>query len=197
MKSIEVKGTLRADLGKKGSREIRKTDAVPAVIYGSQKDAEGKTIVTHFTVTNDQLRNLVYSPEIFLVDLTIDNTKCSAILKDIQFHPVTDRILHVDFYEVNPEQPIIMEVPVALNGLAEGVKAGGKLQLTLRKLKVRALASLIPEKLDINVAALGLGKTIQVGELSFENLEIVTAKEAVICGVRLTRAARGAMQKSN
>lgn len=197
MKSIEVKGTLRADLGKKGSREIRKTDAVPAVIYGSQKDAEGKTIVTHFTVTNDQLRNLVYSPEIFLVDLTIDNTKCSAILKDIQFHPVTDRILHVDFYEVNPEQPIIMEVPVALNGLAEGVKAGGKLQLTLRKLKVRALASLIPEKLDINVTALGLGKTIQVGELSFENLELVTAKEAVICGVRLTRAARGAMQKSN
>ncbi|MFA6873052.1 MAG: 50S ribosomal protein L25/general stress protein Ctc [Bacteroidaceae bacterium] len=197
MKSIEIKGTLRADLGKKGSRDIRKTDAVPAVIYGGLKDAEGKTVVTHFTVANDQLRNLVYSPEIFLIDLTIDKTKCSAILKDIQFHPVTDRILHVDFYQVNPKEPIIMEVPVALNGLAEGVKAGGKLQLTLRKLKVRALADLIPEKLNVNVTELGLGKTIQVGELSFENLEIVTAKEAVVCAVRLTRAARGAMQKSN
>ncbi len=192
MKTIEVKATLRSEIGKKGTRDIRKSDAVPAILYGDTKDAEGKTVVTHLTVTNDALRNLVYSPEIFLVNLDIDGKSCKAIMKDLQFHPVTDRILHVDFYMVNEKKPIVMEVPVSLNGLAEGVKAGGKLQLTLRKLKVKALYDQIPEKLNVSVAHLGLGKTIQVGELSFENLELLNSKEGVVCAVKLTRAARGA-----
>ncbi len=184
MKSIEIKGTLRSEFGKKGSHAIRKTDSVPCVLYG-----QGENI--HFTVTNDALRNLVYSPDIFGVNLDIEGKQVKAILKDIQFHPVKDNILHIDFYQVDETKPIAMEVPVALEGLAEGVKAGGKLTLQLRKIKVKALFNAIPEKLIINVSKLGLGKTIQVGELSFEGLELLTAKEAVVCAVKLTRVARG------
>lgn len=184
MKSIDIKGTLRSEFGKKGSRAIRKTDSVPCVIYG-----QGENV--HFTVTNDSLRNLVYSPDIFVVNLDIDGKKVKAIMQDIQFHPVKDNILHVDFFEITETKPIAMEVPVSLEGLAEGVKAGGKLTLQLRKLKVKALYNAIPEKLVINVSNLGLGKTIQVRELSFEGLELLTAKEAVVCAVKLTRVARG------
>ena len=151
----------------------------------------GKEIV-HFTVTNDELRNLVYTPHIYVVDLIIDGKKYNAIMKDIQFHPVKDNILHVDFYEIDEAKPIVMEVPIQLEGLAEGVKAGGKLALQMRKLKVKALYNEIPERLTINVSHLGLGKTIKVGELHYEGLELLNAKEAVVCAVKLTRAARGA-----
>ena len=144
------------------------------------------------TVTNEGLRNLVYTPHIYVVDLDIDGKKVNAILKDIQFHPVKDTILHVDFYQIDEAKPIVMEVPVQLEGLAEGVKAGGKLALQMRKIKVKALYNVIPEKLTVNVSHLGLGKTVKVGELSFEGLELISAKEAVVCAVKLTRAARGA-----
>ena len=113
-------------------------------------------------------------------------------MKDIQFHPVKDTILHVDFYRIDESKPIVMEVPVQLEGLAEGMKAGGKLSLQTRKLKVRALYNVIPEKLHIDVSHLGLGKTVKVGELSYEGLELLNAKDAVVCAVKLTRAARGA-----
>ncbi len=192
MKTIDVKGTARTELGKKGTREIRKVDAVPCILYGVKKDENGKPVATPFTVTNDGLRNLVYTPHIYAVNLDIDGQSCKAIMKEIQFHPVKDNILHVDFYQISEDKPIVMEVPVALEGLAEGVRAGGKLQLQVRKLKVKATYDKIPEKLVINVTNLGLGKTIKVGELSFEGLEILNAKETVVCGVKLTRAARGA-----
>ncbi len=192
MKTIDVKGTARTELGKKGTREIRKVDAVPCILYGVKKDDNGKPVATPFTVTNDGLRNLVYTPHIYAVNLDIDGQSCKAIMKEIQFHPVKDNILHVDFYQISEDKPIVMEVPVALEGLAEGVRAGGKLQLQVRKLKVKATYDKIPEKLVINVTNLGLGKTIKVGELSFEGLEILNAKETVVCGVKLTRAARGA-----
>ena len=104
----------------------------------------------------------------------------------------TDAILHVDFLQINEENPIVMEVPVQLEGLAEGVRAGGKLALQLRKLKVKALYNVIPERLVVDVTSLGLGKTVKVGELSYEGLELINAKEAVVCAVKLTRAARGA-----
>ena len=190
MRSIEIKGTART-IAERSSEQaralkaIRKNNGVPCVLYG------GKEIV-HFTVPAEGLRNLVYTPHIYVVDLYIDGKKVNAIMKDIQFHPVKDNILHVDFYEIDEAKPIVMEVPVQLEGLAEGVKAGGKLALQIRKLKVKALYNLIPEKLIVNVSHLGLGKTIKVGELNFENLELLNAKEAVVCAVKLTRAARGA-----
>ena len=192
MKSIEIKGSLRTETGKKATRELRKDNGVPCVLYGMQKDENGNQVATHFTVTVDGLRKLVYTPHIYVVDLNIDGKIVNAIMKDIQFHPVTDAILHVDFLQINEENPIVMEVPVQLEGLAEGVKAGGKLALQTRKLKVKALYNLIPERLVVNVTNLGLGKTIKVGELNYEGLTLLNAKEAVVCAVKLTRAARGA-----
>ncbi|HJG76802.1 50S ribosomal protein L25/general stress protein Ctc [Phocaeicola barnesiae] len=192
MKSIEIKGSLRTETGKKATRELRNNDIVPCVLYGVQKDENGNPVATHFTVTTDGLRNLVYTPHIYVVDLNIDGKIVNAIMKDIQFHPVTDKILHVDFYQIDEAKPIVMEVPVQLEGLAEGVKAGGKLALQIRKLKVKALYNVIPERLVVNVTNLGLGKTIKVGELNYEGLELLNAKEAVVCAVKLTRAARGA-----
>lgn len=192
MKSIEVKGSLRTETGKKATHELRKNDSIPCVLYGSQKDENGNIIDTHFAVTNEAVRKLIYTPHIYVVDLNIDGKIVNAVMKDIQFHPVTDKILHIDFYQIDESNPIVMEVPVQLEGLAEGVKAGGKLSLQMRKLKVKALYNVIPERLVINVSNLGLGKTIKVGELSYEGLELLNAKDAVVCAVKLTRAARGA-----
>ncbi|MBX9186802.1 50S ribosomal protein L25/general stress protein Ctc [Bacteroides sp. K03] len=190
MKSIEVKGTARTIAERSSDqaralKAIRKDNGVPCVLYGG-----GENI--HFTVPVEGLRNLVYTPHIHVVDLIIDGKKVNAILKDIQFHPVKDNILHVDFYQIDEAKPIVMEVPVQLEGLAEGVKAGGKLVLQMRKLRVKALYNIIPEKLTVNVSHLGLGKTVKVGELNYEGLELLNAKEAVVCAVKLTRAARGA-----
>ena len=171
---------------------MRKNNGVPCVLYGIQKDENGNPVATHFTVTTDGLRNLVYTPHIYVVDLNIDGKVVNAIMKDIQFHPVTDAILHVDFLQIDEANPIVMEVPVQMEGLAEGVKAGGKLALQIRKLKVKALYNVIPERLIVDVTSLGLGKTIKVGELNYEGLQLLNAKEAVVCAVKLTRAARGA-----
>ena len=186
MKTFQLEGKSRevaatsADQ-KRALKAMRKNNEIPAVLYGGEK-------VSHFTITKDSVRNLVYSPEIFVVEM--------AIVKDIQFQPVTDAILHMDFLEVSENKPVVMEVPVVLEGHAEGVKAGGKLNLQMRKLKVKALYTAIPEKLHINVDHLGLGKTMQVGALHFEGLELMNAKNAVVCAVQLTRAARGAQAKA-
>ena len=192
MKEINVKGTVRTVFGKKAARDIRRANAVPCNLYGEAKDENGAPVALAFTTTNDELRNLIYSPDIYVVNLNIDGKEYKAVLKELQFHPVKDNVLHVDFYEITETKPIIMEVPIKLNGLAEGVKAGGKLTLQMRKLKVKALYNAIPEKLIVNVSHLGLGKTVKVGELSYEGLELLNAKEAVVCAVKLTRAARGA-----
>lgn len=211
MKTFQLQGEPREGLGKKAVKELRKESLIPAVLYGNSPVAlpfEGKVatgdklvdlgdnkgvVVTDFTVSQDGVRKLIYTPEIFIIDLDIKgNKKVKAILKDIQFHPVSDEILHIDFIEVFEDKPIVIEVPVALEGHAEGVKAGGKLSLEMRKLRVKALYSQIPEKLVVNIDSLGLGKTIQVGSLHFPNLELTNAKNAVVCAVKLTRAARGA-----
>ena len=195
MKEINVNGTIRTATGKKATREIRKANAVPCNLYGEAKDEKGLPVALSFTATNDELRNLIYSPDIYSVNLNIDGKTCKAILKEIQFHPVKDTVMHVDFYEITDTKPIVMEVPIKLTGLAAGVKAGGRLAASVRKLKVKAIYSNIPEKLVINVDNLGLGKTMQVGDLHFEGLELVNAKNAVVCAVNLTRAARGAQAK--
>ena len=197
MKSIEIKGSLRTETGKKATHSLRKENGVPCALYGIQKDENGKPVATHFTVTVEGLRKLVYTPHIYVVDLNIDGKVVNAIMKDIQFYPVTDAILHVDFLQIDEANPIVMEVPVKLEGLAEGVKAGGKLALQMRKLKVKALYNVIPERLVVDVTSLGLGKTIKVGELNYEGLQILNAKEAVVCAVKLTRAARGAQAAAN
>ena len=137
----------------------------------------------------------MYSPDIYSVNLTIDGMECKAVMKELQFHPATDQLLHVVFYEITEEKPIVMEVPIQMTGLAEGVKAGGKLAASVRKLKVRAPYTAIPEKLIIDVTNLALGKTIKVGELSFEGLELVTSPSVVVCQVKMTRSAMSAAAK--
>ena len=189
MKTFQLEGQLRTELGKKAAKSLRQGDNIPAVLYGGNE-------VVHFTVSQESVRNLVYSPDIFAIDLTIGGKQVKAVLKDLQFHPVSDRILHLDFLQVEPSKPIVMEVPVVLTGHAEGVKAGGKLSVGTRKLKVPAPSTEIPEQVFIDGTELGLGKTIQVGALHFDGLEIINAKNAVVCAVKLTRAARGAMAKS-
>lgn len=185
MKTFELKGTVRTDLGKKAAKEQRGSDTVPCVLYGGKENV-------HFTATNSDLRKLIYSPDVFVVNLDIDGNKCKAVLKALQFHPVSDKVLHLDFLEVTDAKPVVIEIPVKLEGLAEGVKAGGKLSLEMRKLKVKGIYSQIPERIVVDVTPLGLGKTVQVGAVSFPNLEILNAKNAVVCQVKLTRAARGA-----
>ena len=194
MKTFKLEGKSREIIArsadqKRALKAMRKNDEIPAVLYGGEK-------VVHFAVTNDAVRKLVYTPEIFVVELTIDGETTMAIMKEIQFHPVSDKILHMDFLAVSKEKPVEMEVPGALEGHAEGVKAGGKLTLQMRKLRVKAIYDQIPEKLVINVDNLGLGKTMQVGALHFEGLEVMNAKNAVVCAVQLTRAARGAQAKA-
>ncbi|MGL4493145.1 MAG: 50S ribosomal protein L25, partial [Tannerellaceae bacterium] len=125
MKVFQLAGSLRTETGKKAAKAIRNNNSIPCIIYG------GET-VSQFTVEKEAVRKLIYSPEIFLVELTIDGKTCKAIMKDLQFHPVTDAVLHIDFLEVFEEKPIVIDVPVVLDGLAEGVKAGGKLSLEMR-----------------------------------------------------------------
>ena len=151
MKSIDITGSLRTETGKKATHALRKNSQVPCVLYGMKKDENGLPVATPFTVTVEGLRKLVYTPHIYVVNLNIDGQVYNALMKDIQFHPVTDAILHVDFYQINEENPIVMEVPVQLDGLAEGVRAGGKLVLQIRKLKVKALYNNMPERVVINV----------------------------------------------
>ena len=192
MKQIAINGTVRAELGKKATKEIRKSGNVPCVIYGEKKDENGNPLAIHFSVSEKEINKLIYTPHIYLVDINIDGVDYKAVLKEVQFHPVKDNVLHVDFYEVHAEKPIVMGVPVQAQGLAAGVRAGGRLMMMVRKLNVRAMYDQIPEKLFVEVTALQLGKTIKAGDLHFEGLEMVTPKEVIVCAVKMTRAAMGA-----
>lgn len=192
MKQIAISGTARTELGKKAAKQIRKSGNVPCVLYGEKKDEKGNPVATHFTVSEKEINKLIYTPHIYLVDINLDGVEHKAILKETQFHPVKDNVLHVDFYEVHEEKPIVMGVPVKAVGLAAGVRAGGRLMMMVRKLQVRALYNQIPETLEVDVTNLNLGKSIKAGQLSFENLEMVTPKEVIVCSVKMTRAAMGA-----
>ncbi|MDE6540768.1 MAG: 50S ribosomal protein L25/general stress protein Ctc [Muribaculaceae bacterium] len=210
MKTYQLSAQPRTDLGKKATKALRAANKIPAVLNGGKivelpyaealKPGEkiveignGKGLITtDLVVSLDAVRKLVYTPEIFAIELDINGEKRMAVLKDLQFHPVKDTILHIDLLEVSENKPVVMEVPVKLEGHAEGVKAGGKLSLSMKKLRVKALYTAIPERLVINVDHLGLGKTMQVADIHIDGLELVNAKNAVVCAVQLTRAARGA-----
>ena len=187
MKTFELAGEVRSEVGKKATKAVRVAEAIPCVLYGGKENV-------HFTVTEGAVRKLVYSPDVFVVNLTVGGVTTKSIMKELQFHPVSDKILHLDFLEIDETKPVVVEVPVQLQGLAEGVKAGGKLSLETRKLKVKGLYTNIPEKIDVDVTTVGLGKTIQVGKLQVKDLEILNNKNAVVAQVKLTRAARGAAE---
>ena len=193
MKEINLTGQLRSDLGKKASKSLRKEGLIPCNMYGIAT-TDGKPAAFSFTVPMTELRKLIYTPHIYLVNLTVDGKLHTAILKEIQFHPVTDAVLHVDFLEVNEEKPITVGLPVKLVGLAQGIRDGGRMSLSLRKLNVKAPYKSLPEHLDVDVTALTIGKSIKVGQLSYEGLELVTGKDVVVCSIKMTRAASMAAQ---
>ncbi len=189
MKEIEISGKKREGLGKKASKALRKEGYVPCNLYGEAKDENGKPVAFAFASSFSELRKLIYTPHIYVVRLKIDGQEHTAVMKEIQFHPVTDAPLHVDFYEINEEKPITIGIPVKLTGLAQGVRDGGRMNLSIRKINVTAPYQQIPEHLDVDVTKLRIGKSIKVGELSFEGLELATSKEVVVCSVKMTRNA--------
>ena len=191
MKEINVTGQKRTDLGKKATKTLRKEGLVPCNLYG-QATADGKPVAMSFACPMTELRKVVYTPHIYVINLVIDGESHTAIMKELQFHPVTDALLHVDFLEVNDQKPITIGIPVKLVGLAQGVRDGGRMNLSIRKINVTAPYQQIPEHLDVDVTALKIGKSIKVGELSYEGLELTTGKDVIVCSIKMTRAAMSA-----
>jgi len=189
MKSIEIKGFKRETLGKKATKQLRKDGNVPCVLYGGEE-------IVHFYAPVNDFRHLFYTPNVYLVNIDVDGKKYPTILKDAQFHPVSDAPLHVDFLQIHDDKPVVIDIPVQTEGFAKGVQAGGILRLEKRKLTVKGLPKHLPDELIINVADLDLGKTRKVGDLKFDNLELLNAQNAVVVAVRLTRAARAAQQQA-
>ncbi len=187
MQTFDIKGTKRVAGGKKAAKALRATGMVPCIIYGGEDEVS-------FAVAEKDFQNLIYTPNIYIVNVNIDGDQRQAILKDIQFHPVSGKIIHVDFLQIFDNKPVVIALPVKLVGNSEGVRAGGKLQLEMRKLNVKGLPGQLPDVLEIDITNLGLGKVIKVGELKFDNIEVLNAKNAVVVAVKLTRAARAAAE---
>ena len=214
MKTFQLNAEPRTDLGKKAAKAIRAEHKIPCVLNGGKlvelKDGkyegtlaagekvvpigrDGKAIITtDFTVNIGDVRKLIYTPEVYVVDLNIGGVEKKAVLKDIQWHPINDSILHLDLLEVNEEKPVVVEIPVKVEGHAVGVKAGGKLFLSMKKVKVKGIYTNIPERIVVNVDNIAIGHAIKVGDLKFDNYELANAKDLVITGVRATRAAAAA-----
>ena len=214
MKTFQLNAEPRIDLGKKAAKALRKENKIPVVLNGGKlvelKDGkydgkllagekvvpigrDGKAIITtDLTVNAADVRKLIYTPEIYVIELTYDGQTKKAVLKDIQFHAVSDAIMHIDLLEVYEDKPVTMEVPVHVEGHAAGVKAGGKLYLSMKKVKVRGLYSKMPETIMVNVSDLQIGHAIKVRDLQFDDYELVSAKDLVICGVKATRASANA-----
>ena len=183
MKTIDIKVQERKELGKKATKSLRKDDFIPCVMYGGEK-------LFHFTAHENDFRHLIYTPYVFIVNLTIGRKKSKAILKDIQFHPVTDKILSIDFYEINENEKTIIAIPVHTEGFAKGVQDGGKLQLIHRKLRVRGLINDLPDEIMIDITDVELGQSLKIKDLKIKGLEIVEPANTVILSVKLTRVAR-------
>jgi large subunit ribosomal protein L25 len=192
MREIAINGQKREATGKKASKLMRKEGLVPCNLYGEKRGENGLPEALSFAVPFTELRKAVYTPHVYVVNINIDGKEHKAIMKELQFHPTTEALLHADFYEVTEQKPITVGIPVKLNGLAQGVRDGGKLNLSIRKIDVTAPYKQIPEILEIDVTNLGLGKAIKVGELSFEGLELATPAQVVVCSVKETRASKAA-----
>lgn len=183
MKTIEIRGSFRTELGKKSSKQIRKSGNVPCVIYGKEKNI-------HFHAHENSFKTLVYTAEAHLVKLYLDDQEYTVVLKDMQFHPVNDNILHADFIEVHENTPITISIPVRVTGNSVGVIAGGKLYLKRRKLKVKGMANDLPESLPIDITEFKIHESLKVGDLSFPKLELLDSKTAMILTIATSRVAQ-------
>jgi large subunit ribosomal protein L25 len=183
MKTIEIKGSFRTELGKKSSKQIRKTGNVPCVIYGKKENI-------HFQAHENSFKTLVYTPEAHLVKLSIDDKEYKAVLKDMQFHPVNDKILHADFIEIFDNKPVVINIPVKVTGDSAGVLAGGKLSIKRRTLKVKGLATDLPESLPIDITELNIHESFKVGDLSYDKIELLDPKKSMVLTIATSRVAQ-------
>jgi len=189
MKTIAISGSKRGNVGKRDAKELRYEGKVPAVLYGGKGQ-------THFSVLVSDLKAVIYTPEVQFIELNIDGTKFQAIVQDAQFHPLNETILHVDFFELNAEKPLVMQVPVKLTGTSPGVKMGGKLVQKLRKLRVKALPAAMPQNVEVSIEPLEVGKSVRVRDLKFEGFEVTNTPEDTIVSVTTSRALRQAEQEA-
>ncbi len=179
MKSIEIKGSLRKETGKKGSKSVRNEGNVPCEIYGKEN--------VHFFAPELALKKVVFTPETYLVNITIDGKKYTSVMREIQFHPVTDKILHIDFEEVIDNKMVTVDLPINFEGKSTGVMAGGKLKTNLRKVSVRGLVKDIPHSITIDITNIGIGDSVRVKDLSYKGLSVLNAPNIVVVTVLTTR----------
>lgn len=188
MKSIFMSGSQRANVGKKDSKAIRNEGLVPCVLYGG-----GNQI--HFAVKESAFKPLLFTPDVHTVDLEIDGQKHKAILQEVQFHAISDKLLHADFLMVSEDKPVVIAIPVKAVGNSVGVRAGGKLQIKLRKLKVRALLNDLPDTIDVDITPLEIGQGVKIGQLNVPGVTFLESPKIEVVGVGATRASRQAAQE--
>lgn len=180
MKTIEINGTKRSQISKQEVKSLRSNGQVPCVLYGGEQQL-------HFSVAAAEFKGLIYTPEVHIVKLNIDGTNYSATLQDTQFHPVNDAILHVDFLQVFEDKPLNLDIPVRLTGVSEGVRAGGKLVLKGRRLRVKALPKQMPDCITVDITGLKIGGNIRVKELTAEGVIFLDSPSNVVVAVKMTR----------
>lgn len=185
MKVIALKGDVRENTGKSSTKRLRKEGKVPCVVYGSNDNA-------HFSVYQADFKNLVYTPNTYLVQLNLGEDMRLAKIQELQFHPVSEDIIHADFYEIDPSQPVTIAVPVRVVGNSPGVRMGGQLQLKIKKLLVSAMVQDLPEFIEVNIDGLELSKSIKVKDISVDKLNLLDAPANSIVSCVVTRAARSA-----
>jgi large subunit ribosomal protein L25 len=181
MKSVSISGSPRANVGKKDATALRNAKQVPCVLYGGKEQV-------HFSVLAADFKNLIYTPEVNTVDLSIDGKKFHAIMQETQFHRVNDHLLHVDFLEIIPGKPVVISLPVKTTGTSPGVRAGGKLNKKLKTLKVRGLVEKMPDSINIPIDALEIGGSVRVGDIKIDGLTMLDAHNVTVVGVQVTRA---------
>lgn len=190
METVAINGELRTGTGKKASKQDRKSEVVPCVLYG--KDG-----VVHFTTTSAALKPLIYTGDFKLANIQVDGTDSQAIIKDVQFHPVTDEVLHVDFLKLIPNHPVKVEVPVRFKGTSPGVKLGGKLQQSLRRVKIKTTPEKLVDELKVDISTLDMGQSVRVRDLEVgENIEIMVEGATPIATIEIPRALRSAAAKA-
>lgn len=181
MKSLTIKGITRTEMTKQSIKQLRNTGSVPCVLYGGKENI-------HFSTPELGFKHLVYTPDVHTVVLSIDGKEYNAVMRDIQFHPVTDRIIHIDFLEIEANKEVVMGVPVKIKGSSEGVKQGGRLIQKLRKLQVSALPANLPDAIEIDITPLKIGDSVRISNLKKEGVSFMDAPNNIVVGVRVTRA---------
>ncbi len=186
METIKIKGVARKIGNKQDLKTLRRNEGVPCIIYGQNVEN------VNFSVNAKELKLITHTPKSYIIEIEVDGKSYKCVYHQAQFHPVTDETLHVDFLAVSQDRPVVIDVPLKIFGNSEGVKQGGKLMVSSRKLKISAPMDKLPDELPVDITKLQLGKTIIAGDLSFEGVQIISPKSTIVCAVKMTRAALGA-----